>query len=47
MSAALTALRDGVKSLGVQDSIPKPFDTDSLIDMIACLVVGTRSARGV
>ena len=46
MSAALTALLDGVKSLAVQDAIPKPFDTDSLIDIIACLVAGTRSARG-
>lgn len=42
MSAALTALRDGMKSLGVQDVISKPFDTDSLVAIVACLVAGTR-----
>jgi CheY-like chemotaxis protein len=42
MSAALTALRDGMKSLGVQDAISKPFDTDSLVAIVACLVAGTR-----
>src|SRR5712691_8005234 len=44
LSAAPSALQDGAALLSVQHAIPKPFDTDSLVGIVACLVAGTRPA---
>jgi cytochrome c553 len=45
MSAALTAFADGLRSLGVQEAVAKPFSNDDLVAVIARLVAGTPSVR--
>lgn len=46
MSAAFPVLLEGVRQLGVEHAIQKPFDADALVAIIASLVAGTWPAPG-